>query len=96
MVKLSHTVPLLGLAASASAGLAEPKAVYFLSNEKENAVVAFNVADGGALSGKTTTLTGGAGGNGIDGMTNGPAGPDALFSQGAVRVVGSVCCFTQL
>ena len=64
------------------------KAIYFLTNDACNSVVALKVGSDGKLSDGSITMTGGAGMNGIE---NGkPAGPDALFSQGAVKVAGNV------
>ncbi|KAK2766189.1 hypothetical protein FQN54_007705 [Arachnomyces sp. PD_36] len=95
MVYLLSTLSVLGLLASASARPVDDyppsgaKAVYFLSNAKENSVVSLAVASDGTLSEGSNTPTGGKGGNGIDGMTNEPSGPDALFSQGSVAVAGN-------
>ncbi|KAF2814588.1 uncharacterized protein BDZ99DRAFT_506055 [Mytilinidion resinicola] len=63
------------------------KAIYFLSNEASNAVVALKINHDGTLSPGSTTLTGGAGGSGTNG--NMTAGPDALFSQGSLTVSGN-------
>jgi hypothetical protein len=51
--------------------------------------VALKVAADGTLSDGSITATGGAGMNCID-STGAPAALDALFSQGAVKVAGSV------
>lgn len=67
-----------------------PKAVYFMTNEAANSIVAMRVTANGSLSQGSVTSTGGAGMNGIDSSTGGPAAPDALFSQGAVKVAGNV------
>lgn len=97
MVNTLSKISLFGLLASVTARPVDdcppsgPKAVYFLSNSKENSVISLAVASDGTLSEGSTTPTGGKGGNGIDGMTNEPSGPDALFSQGAVSVAGNVC-----
>ncbi|KAI9829271.1 MAG: hypothetical protein M1826_005735 [Phylliscum demangeonii] len=53
-----------------------------------NAVVAFKINNDGTLSDGSVTATGGKGGNGFDLTTNSSASPDALASQGSVRVVG--------
>lgn len=67
------------------------KAIYFISNEAtNNAVIAMTVAANGTLSMGSSTLTGGAGASAIESSTGLPAGPDALFSQGAVKVAGNV------
>lgn len=70
--------------------LANGKAIYILTNEAENAVVAVPIGPNGQLlaEGTTSTKTGGAGGAGIDGAANAPAAPDSLFSQGALTVAG--------
>jgi len=73
-----------------SATATNPKAVYFLTNDAKNAVVAMKVNADGTLADGSITETGGAGANGIDGAKNAPAAPDALFSQSALRVVGNV------
>jgi hypothetical protein len=67
---------------------ANPKAIYFLSNAPNNEVIALKVADDGTLSNGSSTPTGGAGITGVD-AAGAPAVPDALFSQGSVRVSGN-------
>ena len=64
------------------------KAIYFMTNAANNSIVALKVAANGTLSDGSITATGGAGMNGIE--KGAPAAPDALFSQGAVKVAGSV------
>jgi hypothetical protein len=66
------------------------KAVYILTNEAKNAVVALSIGHDGTLSIGTVTSTAGAGGIAIDGMTNKPGVPDALLSQSSLTVVGNV------
>ncbi|KFY96698.1 hypothetical protein V498_02542 [Pseudogymnoascus sp. VKM F-4517 (FW-2822)] len=65
-----------------------PKAIYFLTNEAQNAVVALPVGCDGTLSGGSVTGTGGKGSNAIDTNTSLPAAPDALGSQSALTVSG--------
>jgi hypothetical protein len=67
-----------------------PKAVYFINNDKINAVVALRVNGDGTLSDGTIVATGGTGESAIKKSTNMTAGPDALFSQGAVAISGTV------
>ncbi|KAJ9299575.1 hypothetical protein DTO217A2_8092 [Paecilomyces variotii] len=64
------------------------KAIYFITNDGNNAVAAVPIGDDGTLSGGTVTETCGKGANSIDGTTNKPAAPDALLSQSAVSVAG--------
>ena len=66
------------------------KAIYFLTNDAENAVVALAIGSDGLLSKGTTTKTGGAGSNSISGATGQKAAPDALVGQSALTVVGQV------
>lgn len=66
------------------------KAIYFITNDGNNAVAAVPIGDDGTLSGGTVTETCGKGANSIDGTTNQPAAPDALLSQSAVSVAGQV------
>jgi hypothetical protein len=69
---------------------AKAKAIYFMTNEAENAVVALPMSLNGTLATGTTTSTGGAGGSEVS-MTDGtPNGPDALGSQGSVQVADNV------
>lgn len=66
------------------------KAVYFMTNEAQNAVVALPVGMNGSLAMGTTTSTGGAGGSQVS-MTDGTSnGPDALGSQASVQVADNV------
>ncbi|KAH7117568.1 hypothetical protein B0J11DRAFT_560807 [Dendryphion nanum] len=65
------------------------KAVYFITNDAENAVVALPIGKDGMLSKGTVTKTGGAGSNAVNGTTKAPLSPDALLSQSALTVVGS-------
>jgi hypothetical protein len=66
------------------------KAIYFLTNNQQNAVVALPIGADGTLSNGTVTGTNGAGSNSIDGATNSSAGPDALVGQAALTVTGQV------
>ena len=84
-----------GLAAAAPRGCqkqsrASGQALYLISNEATNSVVALRIGADGRLSAGASTKTGGSGANGIDGSTNQPAAPDALFSQSALTVAGKV------
>ncbi|KAI3334604.1 hypothetical protein F4824DRAFT_467515 [Ustulina deusta] len=68
------------------------RAIYMISNEKENAVLALPIGKNGLFTPGTATLTatGGAGMNGVDGDLGGqPAGPDALFSQSSITIAGN-------
>jgi len=71
-------------------GVQVGKAVYFLTNDKENAVVALPIGKDGMLSKGTVTKTGGAGSIAINGATGQPGVPDALVGQSALTVVGTV------
>lgn len=62
------------------------KAVYLQSNKEHNSIISIPIGQDGKLYGGMITTTGGMGGDGIDGATNKPAGPDALSSQGSVAV----------
>lgn len=75
-----------------AATVANGKAIYMLSNQESNSVVAVPIAEDGTLNeaGGSSTNTGGSGANGIDGETNQPAAPDPLFSQSALTVAGNV------
>lgn len=67
------------------------KAVYLLSNEVQNSVVALKVNSDGTLSPGSVHLTGGKGGASIDSATNKTAVTDVLISQSALKVDGNVC-----
>jgi hypothetical protein len=69
---------------------AQAKAIYFMTNQATNSVIAIPVSANGTLSGGTSIGTRGAGSNLIDTATNEPAAPDALASQGSVKVEGNV------
>lgn len=79
-----------GAVAGAGAVPTGAKAIYFITNDACNSVVALKVAADGTLSDGSITGTGGAGMNGLLSATGGIAAPDALFSQGAVKVAGNV------
>ncbi|KAH7355558.1 hypothetical protein BKA66DRAFT_503068 [Pyrenochaeta sp. MPI-SDFR-AT-0127] len=64
------------------------KAIYFLTNDAENAVIALPIGNNGMLSKGTITSTRGAGSNSIDSTTTQKAAPDALVGQSALTVVG--------
>ncbi|KAL4987018.1 hypothetical protein BDW68DRAFT_188339 [Aspergillus falconensis] len=59
------------------------KAIYVLTNAAENAIIGVPIHENGLLGDAQVTLTGGSGERALhnDGQ---PAGPDSLFSQGAV------------
>jgi hypothetical protein len=67
-----------------------PKAVYFMTNAKPNMIAALKVDANGQLSDGSMTLTGGDGSVQVDPMTGQPTVPDALSSQGSVRVAGNM------
>ena len=86
-------------AAPCAPPVAGANAIYFLTNDQTNAVVALPIAGDGTLSNGTVTPTGGAGSNSIDGKTNQPAISDALVGQSALTVAGQVShppCKSQL
>jgi len=65
------------------------KAIYFLTNDAENAVVALPIGADGTLSAGKLAKTGGAGSVAVD-EDGKPAAPDALVGQSALTVVGNV------
>jgi hypothetical protein len=75
----------------------ENQAIYVLTNNPDNAVIGLPILRNGLLGDPVATLTGGIGEAGVD-SDGVPAGPDSLFSQGAVTVAGEVyipfplCC----
>lgn len=82
-------------AGAGAAKVANAKALYFLTNDEENAVAAIEVGADGLITGNGAVhKTGGKGANGIDGATNEKAAPDALFSQSALAVAGKVRYFS--
>ncbi|KAJ3580479.1 hypothetical protein NPX13_g77 [Xylaria arbuscula] len=66
------------------------KAIYMISNEKDNTVLALPIGKDGLLSPETMTLTA-TGGVGMAGVESDgqPAGPDSLFSQSSVTIAGN-------
>lgn len=68
------------------------RAIYTLSNEEHNSVIALSIGGNGLLSKATTTPTGGSGSNiiTVNGNTKTPGGPDALASQSALTIAGNV------
>src|SRR4051812_15033310 len=70
---------------------ANGRAIYMIINERNNAVVAVPIGRDGLLAaGGSSTATGGAGANGIDGSNSQPAAPDPLFSQSSLTMSGNV------
>ncbi|KAL5345023.1 hypothetical protein ACLOAV_009976 [Pseudogymnoascus australis] len=63
------------------------KAIYFLTNDQANGVVAIPIGADGTLSQGTVTGTGGCGSVALN-SNNQPATPDALVSQSALTLVG--------
>lgn len=78
-----------GAGIGAGASSTNAKAIYFMSNAANNTIVALKVGVDGKLSEGSVTATGGAGMTGVD-EKGAPAVPDALFSQGALKVAGRV------
>ncbi|KAI0401739.1 hypothetical protein F4802DRAFT_401013 [Xylaria palmicola] len=69
---------------------ANGRAIYMLSNEHKNAVLALPIGRDGLFAPATGTLTatGGAGMNGLN-SSHQPSFPDALFSQSSVTIAGN-------
>jgi hypothetical protein len=65
------------------------KAVYVITNDEANAVLALPISNG-LLAAGSVIQTGGAGASAVDSSTNQSAGPDALFSQSSLAVAGIV------
>lgn len=63
------------------------RAIYFLTNEATNAVVALPIGSDGMLSKGSITKTGGAGSVSIESATKKPALTDALNSQSSLTIV---------
>lgn len=79
--------------AAAQAQAATGQAIYFLTNDAQNAVVALPIGADGTLSAGSVTATGGSGSNSIDGSTNTTAAPDALVGQSSLTIAGQVSLF---
>lgn len=65
------------------------RAIYFITNEESNSVVALPIGPDGTLSRGTVTATGGSGSVALN-SDNQPATPDALVSQSALTLAGNV------
>lgn len=65
------------------------RAIYILTNDESNAVVALPIGPDGKLSAGTVTATDGAGAIAVN-ANNEPATPDALVGQSALTVAGNV------
>ncbi|KAI0009734.1 hypothetical protein F4779DRAFT_617375 [Xylariaceae sp. FL0662B] len=93
---MNSTVALLALAQGITGHVirqpdackATGKAVYVLTNDEANSVVALPIKADGTLGAGTVTPSGGNGLSTIDGMTNQSAGPDSLVGQSALTVAG--------
>ncbi|KAK4165531.1 hypothetical protein QBC43DRAFT_351127 [Cladorrhinum sp. PSN259] len=80
-----------GAASTCSGGSPAPgagKALYLITNDEANAVVALRVGPDGRLSPGSVTPTNGAGSVALNSM-NQPAAPDALVSQSALTIAGN-------
>ena len=66
------------------------RAIYFLTNEAANAVVALPIGSDGMLSKGSITKTDGAGSVSIESATKKPALADALNSQSSLTIVEEV------
>ncbi|KAI8963454.1 hypothetical protein F5Y11DRAFT_319329 [Daldinia sp. FL1419] len=66
------------------------KAVYFLSNDANNSIVALPIQPDGTLKAGKKNPVNGAGSNALDGTTRKPAAPDALVSQSSITIAGNV------
>ncbi|KAF1347418.1 hypothetical protein EJ07DRAFT_142597 [Lizonia empirigonia] len=65
------------------------RAIYFLTNDAENSVVALPISNDGTVSHGIMTKTGGAGSIAINGATMQPGTPDALVGQSSLTVSGN-------
>jgi hypothetical protein len=63
------------------------KAIYLITNEETNGVLALPIGKDGTLSKGSITMTGGAGSVAVDADGN-PATPDALVSQSSLTIAG--------
>lgn len=91
LLSLGHAAPGTRPSAARKEHAKNAKAVYLLSNEVQNSVVALKVHRDGTLSPGSVHLTGGKGAAGIDDATNATADRDVLFSQSSLRADGNVC-----
>ncbi|KAG4286010.1 hypothetical protein FPRO06_07270 [Fusarium proliferatum] len=80
----SHPACKPGMNSNAMTG----KAIYILTNEKANGVLAIPIGQDGTLSKGKVTMTGGAGSVAVDAEGK-PATPDALISQSALTIAGN-------
>ncbi|SCU89934.1 LAFA_0E21968g1_1 [Lachancea sp. 'fantastica'] len=74
---------------SASQWVSNGQALYFQTNEKDNAIVSVKINENGTLSEGLKVWTNGTGASEISAATNQTASPDGLSSQGSVAVVGN-------
>ena len=81
---------LTSVARSCGSGPTVGKAIYFLTNDEDNAVVAVPISANGTLYAGSVTATGGHGSNIIDSATNTSAAPDALAAQSSLTINGKV------
>ncbi|KAF4434847.1 hypothetical protein FACUT_7507 [Fusarium acutatum] len=80
----SHPACKPGMNSNAMTG----KAIYVLTNEEANGVLAIPIGQDGTLSKGKVTMTGGAGSVAVDAEGK-PATPDALISQSALTIAGN-------
>ncbi|KIW16325.1 hypothetical protein PV08_06376 [Exophiala spinifera] len=65
------------------------KAIYLITNDQTNSVVALPIGADGKLSNGSVTATGGSGSNSIDSSNGMPAAPDALVAQSSLTRAGN-------
>jgi hypothetical protein len=88
LFSLAHSAP-TQCGPPTPAGASVGKAIYLITNEDQNAVVALPIAADGTIGQGTVTMSGGAGSVALN-ATGDPATPDALISQSSLKVVGNV------
>jgi hypothetical protein len=66
------------------------KAVYFISNDSPNTIVALPINEDGTLSAGTVTRSGGNGAVSFHNTPGVPAKPDGLVSQSSITIAGQV------
>ncbi|SCU77296.1 LAME_0A00540g1_1 [Lachancea meyersii CBS 8951] len=88
LIQTAKAMPAFAPPPSVSGWVRNGEALYFQTNDKDNAVVSVKIMENGTLGQAHSFYTNGTGASMISAATNMTTSPDGLSSQGAIAVVG--------